>query len=174
GRIDNVLGVVHAKRLLLNPTQPLRELVTPVPFVPEAANIERTLLQLRARRDQMAIVVDEYGGVAGLVTLEDIIEEIVGDIEESQETPRGRPVRQTGPDEYILDGDLAVHEWLDAFKIDLSERRISTIGGFVISLLGRIPDVGDQTTYRNLRFTVEQMRGRRIRKLRLKLLEEPA
>lgn len=172
GEIDKVLGVVHAKRMLLNPSQPLRQLVTPVAFVPEAANVERALLQLRARRDQMAIVVDEYGGVAGLVTLEDIVEQIVGDIEESQEAGRGRPVRRIGPNEYILDGDLAIHEWLDAFKIDLAERRISTIGGFVISLLGRIPSVGDQTTYQNLRFTVKQMRGRRIRELRLELLEE--
>ena len=172
GDIDHVLGVVHAKRLLLDGGGDLRELVVKVPFLPEAANIERALLQLRVGRKQMAIVVDEYGGVAGLVTLEDIIEEIVGDIEETQEADRTRPVSRVGENEYLIDGDLAIHEWVDAFKIDLGGRRISTVGGFVISLLGRIPAVGDAADYRNLHFTVEGMRGRRISKLRLELTEE--
>ncbi len=172
GDIDHILGVVHAKRLLLNPNTALRDLVMKVPFVPEAANIERAMLQLRTTRKQMAIVVDEYGGVAGLVTLEDIVEQIVGDIEETQEPDHGRPVQRVGELEYLLDGDLAIHEWVDAFKIDLSGQRISTIGGFVISLLGRIPAVGDSVSYRNLHFTVEAMRRQRISKLRLQLLEE--
>jgi CBS domain containing-hemolysin-like protein len=172
GKIDNVLGVIHAKRLLLNPSRPLRELVSPVVFIPEAANIERALLQFRIRRAQTAIVVDEYGGVAGLITLEDVAERIVGDIEEAHEAARGDPVRQISRDVYMLDGDLAIHEWAQAFGIDLAERRVSTIGGFVTSLLGRIAAVGDEAAYRNLRFTVEQMRGRRISKVRLALEEE--
>jgi len=172
GKIDNVVGVIHAKRLLLNPSQPLRELVSPVVFIPEAANIERALLQLRVRRAQTAVVVDEYGGVAGLITLEDIVEQIVGDIEETQEAPRGEPVQRISQNVYMLDGDLAIHEWAEAFDLDLAERRVSTVGGFVTSLLGRIPAVGDKATYRNLHFTVEQMRGRRISKVRLELKEE--
>jgi len=171
GDIDHILGVVHAKRLLLAPETPLRRLVVPVPFMPEAANIERALLQLRVKRRQMAIAVDEYGGVAGLVTLEDIIEQIVGDIEETHEAPRRPAVERIGENEYLLDGDLAVHEWLEAFHIDLAGKRISTVGGFVISLLGRIPAEGDVANYRNLRFTVEEMRRRRIGRLRLELTE---
>jgi len=174
GEIDNILGVVHAKTTLLDPRRPLRELVRPVPFVPEEARIERTLMQLRDGRHQMAIVVDEYGGVAGLITLEDIVEEIVGDIEETHDAPRVDPVRKIAPDEYLLDGDLPVHEWVEAFKIELAEKRISTVGGFVTSLLGRIGEVGDVTHYRNLQFTVEEIRRRRISKIRLKLLEKSA
>ncbi len=172
GDIDHILGVIHVKRLLLEPDASLRDLVTELPFVPEAANIERTLLQLRVGKNQMAFVVDEYGGVAGLVTLEDIIEEIVGDIEEMQEATPGEPVHRVGEDEFIIDGDLPIHEWVDAFQIDLAGRRISTVGGFVVSLLGRIPVPGDIAEYRNLRFIVETMRGRRVSKLRLQLMEE--
>lgn len=171
---DHVVGVVHAKRLLLNPAVPLRELVAKVPFVPEAANVERLLLQFRVTRTQMAIVVDEYGGTAGLVTLEDVMEEIVGDMPASRVAAAEPAVQRVSDGEYLLDGDLAIHEWEDAFKIDLSSERISTVGGFVISLLGRIPREGDQAEYRNLRFTVVSMRRRRIDKLRVELREGQA
>jgi putative hemolysin len=168
--VDHVLGVVHAKRLLLPSTPPpLRELVAKVPFVPEAANVERLLLQFRVTRTQMAIVVDEYGGTAGLVTLEDVLKEIVGDMPDVRGAP-GPAVQRLSECEYLLEGDLAIHEWEDAFKIDLSSGQISTVGGFVISLLGRIPREGDQAQYRNLRFTVVSMRRRRIGTLRLELL----
>jgi putative hemolysin len=167
--IDHVVGVIHAKQLLLNPATPLRQLVAKVPFVPEAANVERLLLQFRVTRTQMAVVVDEYGGTAGLVTLEDVLEEIVGDIPDSRRAV-GAAVQYLGEEEYLLDGDLAIHEWEEAFRTDLSSRRISTVGGFVLSLLGRIPREGEQVEYRNLRFTVVSMRRRRIDKLRLQLL----
>ena len=172
--IDHVLGVVHAKRLLLGPAPPpLRQLVAKVPFVPEAARVERLLIQFRVTRTQMAIVVDEYGGTAGLVTLEDVLEEIVGDMPDSHAAAAGPAVQRISDSEYLLDGDLAIHEWEDAFKIDLSRGQISTVGGFVISLLGRIPQAGEQAEYRNLRFTVVSMRRRRIDKLRLELLGGP-
>ncbi len=169
--IDHVLGVIHAKRLLMDPQTPVRELVAEVPFVPEAGNVERLLLQFRVTGTQMAIVVDEYGGTAGLVTLEDVVEEIVGDIPDPHEAVAGPAVQRVGENEYLLNGNLAIHEWVDAFKIDLSGGRISTIGGFVTSLLGRIPRESDTVSYRNLRFTVEAMRRRRIEKLRLQLVE---
>ncbi len=167
--IDHVLGVIHAKRLLLNPAAPLRQLVAKVPFVPEAANVERVLLQFRVTRTQMAIVVDEYGGTAGLVTLEDVMEEIVGDIPDDR-SGAAPSVQHLDEGEYLLDGELAIHEWEEAFRIDLSGRRVSTVGGFVISLLGRIPREGDRVEYRNLRFTVVSMRRRRIDKIHLQLL----
>jgi CBS domain containing-hemolysin-like protein len=169
GHIDAVLGMVHAKRLLLNPDASLRELVVKVPFVPEAGSVERALLQFRVTRTQMAIVVDEYGGTAGLVTLEDALEQIVGDIPDARDEATGPAVERISPRQYVLDGDLAIHEWVDAFKMDLAGKRISTVGGFVTSLLGHIPRVGQEAAYGNLRFRVESMRGRRIGKLRLEL-----
>ena len=175
GDIDHVVGVVHAKRLLLSPQTSMRDLVTAPTYVPEAANIERVLLHLRVSAAQMAIVVDEYGGTAGLVTLEDVLEEIVGDIPDPRDADRGPLVERTGRREYLLDADLAIHEWTEAFKTDLGSREISTIGGFVLSRLGRMAAVGDTVSYRNLLFTVVSMRGRRgrrIGKLRLQLLED--
>jgi len=171
GDIDRLLGVVYAKRLLLEGAADIGQLVEKVPFVPEAANIERVLLQLRVTRRQMAMVVDEYGGIVGLVTLEDIVEQIVGDIEEVHGVAPEQTVRRLADGEYLIDGDLSIHDWVEAFKIDLSGQRISTVGGFVVSLLGHIPVAGDSVTYRNLRFTVVEMRGRRVSKLRLELLE---
>jgi len=168
------VGVVPARRLLLSPQTPIRELLSPPTYVPEAANIERVLLHLRTRRTQMAIVVDEYGGTAGLVTMEDVLEEIVGDIPDPRGDDRGPLVRHTGTHEYLIDADLAIHEWTEAFKTDLESREISTIGGFVLLRLGRMAAVGDTVTWRNLLFTVVSMRGRRGRRigtLRLQLLE---
>jgi len=169
GDLDHVHGVIHAKRVLLNPAADLRRLIVPVPFIPETGTAERALLQFRVTRTQMAIVVDEYGGTAGLVTLEDVLEEIVGDIPDPAGAERGAAVERVAPGEYRIDGDLGIHEWADAFQFDLAGRRISTIGGFVTSLLGRIPRVGDTATHRNIAFTVETMRRRRIGSLRVRL-----
>ena len=149
----------------------IRELLAKAPFVPEAANIERVLLQFRVTRTQMAIVVDEYGGTAGLVTLEDVLHEIVGEIPDPNAAERYH-VERISNREYLIDGELGIHQWADVFPTDLSRRRISTVGGFVTSQLGRMPKVGDRVTHRNLRFIVESMRGRRIQTLRLELLED--
>jgi CBS domain containing-hemolysin-like protein len=122
----------------------------------------------------MAIVVDEYGGTAGLVTLEDVMEEIVGDIRAPEEAQAGPVVQRIDDNVYLLEADLAIHEWADAFGMGLSQRRVSTIGGFVMSRLRRLPRVGDEVDYRNLRFTVQSMRGRRIGKLLLRLRDDPS
>jgi putative hemolysin len=170
--IDNIVGVVHAKRLFLRPDAPVREHVRDVIFVPEAADLEKLLLQFRVKRRQMAMVVDEYGGLAGLVTLEDALEEIVGDIPDTEGERPPQPVQRIGGNAYLVDGMLSVHEWVDAFHMDIAIERYRTIGGFVASLLGRMPRVGDEATYRNLRFEVVSMRGRRIGRLRIELQGE--
>ena len=169
GDVDNIVGVIVARSLLLSPRKPLRELLKGVTFVPEAASVERLLVGFRANSTKLAIVVDEYGGTAGLVTLEDVLEEIVGDMPDPREIDTEPAVRQIADRLYVLDGNLPIHEWADAFEIDLRRRRITTVGGFVTWMLGRIPRVGDTATYRNLHFTVESMHRRRIGRLRLQL-----
>ncbi|MFW6133410.1 MAG: hemolysin family protein [Planctomycetota bacterium] len=171
GGPDHIIGTIHARDVLLRPDEPLRRLVGEVAFVPESATVESLLRQLRRRGAQMAIAVDEYGGTAGLVTMEDALEEIVGDIPDPQDRLRGPAVTELGPRQYVIDADLGIHEWVDAFGIDLHGHRINTVGGFVTSLLGRIPRTGDTVTYRNLRFTVDSMRGRRVGKLRVELTD---
>ncbi len=162
--LDHLLGVIHAKRLLLNPETPIPELLRPVSFLPETADLDKVLTQFRTTRRQMAIVVDEYGGTAGLITLEDVLEEIVGDLSDRRDKPSvPAAVRRIGPTQYVVSGDLSVRDWAEAFgMVEPVEGRISTFGGLVTSLLGRIPRAGDTVTYRNLRFTVRAMRRRRV------------
>jgi putative hemolysin len=172
GQLDHVLGVVHAKRVLLNHHTPLREMIRPVWFVPETARLDTVLAQFRKRHNQMAIVVDEYGGTAGLVTLEDVLEEIVGNIPDRREEPLPEPVAGLGQGRYRISGDLAVRDWAEAFDFTLEHGRISTVGGFVTSLLGRLARPGDCVSCRNLTFTVEAVRGRRIETLTLARQED--
>ncbi len=167
--IDHIVGVVHAKHLLADSGLTLRKAVCPIRFVPESAPLERLLVHFRATRSQLAVVVDEYGGTAGLVTLEDVLEEIVGEITDDRDHRPEPVVRQVGPDQWLVDADLPIHEWADAFPTDLTGARFKTVGGFVVSLLGRIPSVGEQAEYRNITFTVEAMRRRRIALLRVQL-----
>jgi CBS domain containing-hemolysin-like protein len=169
---DNIIGIVRAKHLLLRPHTPLRELAGEALFVPATANLEQLLGQFRKARRQLAIVVDEYGGTAGLVTLEDVLEEIVGDLPDATGEQRGPQVQRIAQGEYLVDGDLAIHDWGDFFNVDLSAERISTIGGFVMSRFGRVPRIGEVTHYQNLRFTVERMQNRRIARVRLQLEPE--
>jgi CBS domain containing-hemolysin-like protein len=122
----------------------------------------------------MAIVVDEFGGTAGLLTLEDILEEIVGDIPDEHSAQKPSAVERVSDREYLVDGDLPIHEWAEEFRMRIPTRRISTVGGFVIWRLGRIPRVGDSVDFRNLRMTVAAMRGRRVSKVQLELLQGAA
>lgn len=171
GDLDHVVGVVYAKRLLAETGKGLRELLEPAQFVPEAASLERVLLQFRATRNPLAVVVDEYGGTAGIVTLEDVLEEIVGEIVEEGDAERAPAVQQVGPGQWLVAGNLPIHEWAEDFGVDLAAVRFSTVGGFVISLLGHIPSVGAKATYRNVTFTVEAVRRRRISLLRVRVEE---
>lgn len=169
--LDHILGVVHVKRLLLEEKAP-RELVQPAQFVPQHATLERVLLQLRATAGTLAIVVDEYGGTAGLLTLENVVEEIVGDIREAREAAGPQAVTQVSANEWLIDGDLPVHEWAEAFGADIARGRVATVGGLVTSLLGHIPAVGETAERHNVTFTVEAMRRRRVALVRVRLKEK--
>lgn len=173
GDLDHIVGVVHVKHLLADSELTLRAAADEIRFVPESAPLERLLVHFRATGSQLAVVVDEYGGTAGLVTLEDVLEEIVGEITEGMDHRPVPVVRRVGPGQWLVDADLPIHEWTDAFPTDLAGARFNTVGGFVVSLLGHIPSVGEQAEYRNVTFTVEEMRRRRIALLRVQLREGP-
>ncbi len=166
GSVDNIIGVVALRQLFLKPGVPLDRLVQPVQFVPEQKTVESLLEFFRQTETDMAVVVDEYGGIAGSVWLEDIAEELFGRI---ATPPSLEPIKLLGPFQYRLAGDLAIHDWAEVFGIDLEETRVSTIGGLVTALLGRIPRKGDTACIGNLKFTVEQVRRHRIETVILSL-----
>ncbi|UCE98638.1 MAG: HlyC/CorC family transporter [Planctomycetota bacterium] len=165
-KIDNIIGLVHLRQLLLRPDTSLDKLVQQVHFVPEQKTVESLLEFFRREHTDTAIVVDEYGGIAGSVRLEDIAEELIGPIEFTEGI---EPIEQIGPFAYRLAGNLAIHDWAEAFGVDPVETRLSTIGGLVTAILGRIPKTGDVARLKNLKFTVERVRKRRIETLILTL-----
>lgn len=164
--IDNIVGQVYLRQLLLHSDISVDKLVQQINFVPEQKTIESLLEFFRKTGTDTAVVVDEYGGIAGSVSLEDIAEELLGPIEITDVTD---PIEQIGPLEYRLAGDLSIHEWAEAFGIDAAEARISTIAGLVTASLGKIPQTGDVAHIKNLKFTVERMRKHRIETLILTL-----
>jgi len=166
GEIDNIVGLVHLRQILLKGDVSLDRIVQKVNFVPEQKTVESLLEFFRRSRTDTAVVVDEYGGIAGSVCLEDIAEELLGQIEPTRQV---EPVQQTGPFEYRLAGNLAVHDWAEVFGIDLAQTRQVTIGGLVTALLGKIPKTGDTAHLKNLKFTVETVQKRRIETLVLTL-----
>jgi len=164
--VDNIVGVVYLRQILLRPNVSLDKIVQKIHFVPEQKNVESLLDFFRNTGTDMAIVVDEYGGIAGLVQLEDIAEELLGPIEFTETI---EPIEKVGPFEYRFAGNLAIHDWAEAFGIESEETRISTIGGFVTILLGKIPESNDTVYLRNLKFTIEKVHKHRIETVILKL-----
>jgi CBS domain containing-hemolysin-like protein len=170
--IDNVVGVLYAKDLLPYLKQgrtdiALRSIVRAAYFIPETKRASDLLPDLQQRRVHMAIAVDEYGGTAGIVTIEDLLEEIVGEIQDEYDTEE--PVIEcVADDEYIVDAriDLGeLNQWTDA---SLPTEDSDTLGGFIYTELGKVPVVGDQVHHDDLSFTVESVAGRRIGKVRIR------
>ena len=161
--IDNIVGVVSAPDVLLSDSRRVRDHVQPVPlFVPETARIEAVLHEFRERRCQFGIVVDEYGGFAGILTLEDIVEEIVGDISDEFDVEKAEPVRQIAPDKFVLSGGLSIRDWSELFGLDVDLAEVETLGGFIALRLGRLPSEGECITLGNLVFTVLTASRRRV------------
>lgn len=184
---DDIIGVLHIKdvfRLLFdNPNagmMPASELVRPAYVVPETRPIDDTLQDLRGQRTHMAIVVDEYGGLAGIVTLEDLIEELVGEISDEFD-PGYEPLREIGPDLFDIDGRLSLLDLLDRLDLPrgaLGEAEAESVGGLVTDALERIPVVGDTVAVGPLVFEVLAMDGYRVALVRVQRIraverEEP-
>ena len=163
GDIDHIVGLVNASDVLLSDSQRVRDHVRPVPlFVPETARIEAVMHEFRERRCQFGVVVDEYGGCAGIITLEDIVEEIVGDISDEFDDEKAEPVRQIAPDKFVLSGGLSIRDWSEFFGLDVDLAEVETLGGFIALRLGRLPSEGECVTLGNLVFTVLTVSRRRV------------
>ncbi len=168
--IDHVVGMIHAKDLF-QPVQGLLDsadlltLKRDILFVPESRPLEALQRDFQQRRVHMAIVVDEYGGTSGLVTLEDILEEIVGEIQDEFDTEA--PRMQSTPDGYVVDGLVLLEEVASRLGFTLPEQESATLGGFVIVSLGRIARIGDTVSLDGYTARVVEMKGRRVSKLLL-------
>jgi putative hemolysin len=173
--LDSIIGVVHVKDILLrstsgDTTSPARAVMRPALYVPESKTVVSLLNEMRARRTQMAIVVDEYGGTAGIVTLEDLIEEIVGEITSEYGAER-RLIRSMSRREAIVDAAITIPDFNEAMEVGLPTDGPDTIGGFIFDRLGRIPDSGDSFRYADLEFEVLSMAGQRISLVRVRRVE---
>ncbi|UCG55715.1 MAG: HlyC/CorC family transporter [Phycisphaerales bacterium] len=167
GSPDNVLGKVDIRDLLLQPRRSLREVMRPVQFVPEQKTVEALLQFLRKMRTDTAAVVDEFGGVSGSVSIEDVAEELFGPLQSDE---AAEPVEQLGPSQYRLSGNLPIHDWIKTFGVSPAQSDITTVGGWVTALLGRIPKAGDTTHWKNLQFKVERMQRHRVRTVMLTIV----
>jgi len=169
--LDEILGVAHVREVLRAGRSDAHasEFARPARFVPESLGAAALHAELRAAGEEMAVVVDEYGGTAGLVTLEDTLEAVIGRLDDEFDAPEPPAVREVAPGRYVLAGDLAISDWEDLFDIDVGELPVDRLGGLVTALLGRVPARGDRVRFRNLRFTVERMRGRRVAEVHIEL-----
>lgn len=172
GEPDRVLGRVTLRELLRHPARPIRGLTMPVKFVPEVASALDLVRSLRQDNASEAVVVDEYGGTAGVVTVEDAFEQILGDLRSEGEA-RGPAVEPLGEDRFRVPGDLSIREWNEAFGFEVVPREFETVGGFVTALLGRIPKAGDRVRVGELELVIGEVKRRRVLTVELGLCATP-
>jgi CBS domain containing-hemolysin-like protein len=177
GSIDRVTGIFYLKdslRYLRDGRREIRvaEIMRPAYFVPESKKVDELLREMQKRRVHLAIVVDEYGGTAGMVTIEDILEEIVGEIQDEFD-PEEVLVEHLSDSETIVDATMTLDDVNDALSVQLEEEDVDTLGGLVYAKLGRVPEEGDAVEVGNVRLVVHEVEGNRITRVRVQRVETP-
>lgn len=175
--IDNIVGLVYLKDLLAtwlkeHENRPIKHYLREAYFVPEAKKLDDLLAEMQAKQIHMAIVVDEYGGTAGLVTIEDIVEEIVGEIRDEYDVEEEASFQQIGEREYIFSGGIDLDDVNRLMDAELVKDTSETLGGFIYSQLGRVPAAGDRIEAGGLVLIVEEVSGRRIHRVRAMRAEQ--
>ena len=175
--VDKILGIIHARDVLAslasdNSDDSLRVLLRPAFIIPETKRVDDLLEELQERRTQIAIVVDEYGGTEGLVTMEDLLEEIVGEIEDEFSRSRDSQVIHQSDGKVLVDAGVTTEHVEEIFGVSLDTTEVDTVGGYVYHALGRIPQAGDVVETELLHIQVVSMLGRRLRKLRIHLKDQ--
>lgn len=172
--IDNIIGTLHAKDLLPywgTDDMAIRDIMRPPYFIPETKKISEVLQDLRDNKSHMAIVIDEYGGTAGILTLEDIIEEIIGEVMDEYDAEQKLIIEHE-------DGSISVNARLDVekledfLKVDLPEGDFESVGGFIISLIGKVPEVNEKVIYDDLEIVIEAATSRKIDRVRIRKLDQ--
>ncbi len=176
---DEVVGVLLAKDLLRysskrDPEQfSVRELLRPAVFVPESKRLNVLLKEFRASRNHLAIVVDEYGGVAGMVTIEDVLEQIVGEIEDEHDIDEETFIRKYSDVNFTVKALTPIEDFNEYFDTEFSDEEFDTIGGLVTHKLGRLPKRGETIIIENMSFKILNADNRRIRLMKVTLLRSP-
>ena len=176
--VDNIVGVVHAKDILgylADGRRPasLREIARAPYFVPEGKRIDELLAELREHKVHLAVVVDEYGGTAGLVTIEDVLEEIVGEIQDEYDREEAT-MQRVSDREAIVDARVSLDDLNELLGLEIESEDVDTVGGFVYHQLGRMPAPGDEIRVDGLTMRVLSVLGRRIKKIRVEKVAEAA
>jgi CBS domain containing-hemolysin-like protein len=176
--LDDIVGVLHVRDLFTAVHDRgiadvrLDEIVRPATIVPETKDLASLLQEFRRTNNHFAVVVDEYGGMAGICTLEDLLEEIVGEIEDEFDVPEEQ-IEQVDEDTYRIDGMFGIDEFNERFGTDLPDEDYHTLAGFVFGQLGRAPQPGDDVSYDGMRFDVLEVDGNRIERVAVNFLERP-
>ncbi|MDA8206878.1 MAG: hemolysin family protein [Thermaerobacter sp.] len=178
GTIDDITGVIYARDILAYGREkpldtPARELARPVQFVPETKKIDSLFSDFRRQRTQIAVVMDEYGGTAGIVTIEDLLEEIVGEIQDEYDDQEEELLKEITPGVVEVAGLLALDELNERCDLNLPHEDFDTVGGLVLHLLGRVPIEGEVVRLDNVEITVSQVEGRRVSRAVVRVLEQP-
>ncbi len=171
GNIDNIAGIAYGKGVLKHlakGTRPssLREIIRPAHFVPESKKVHEMLAEMREKQLSIAIVVDEYGGTAGLVTIEDLLEEIVGEIRDEFDIQE-QEVQLLTANDAIVDGRVSIDDLAEIFDVEIPKNDFDSIGGLIVNELGRMPSVGDHVRVNGISLRVLSVAGRRIKKVRV-------
>ncbi len=176
GHPDAVSGVIYAKDILASEEggKPWHALIRPAAFVPEGKTLDRQLRDFQRGPSHLAVVVDEFGGTAGLVTLEDILEQIVGEIQDEYDIDEVAPIQVLGQDQLRVEGGVALSELEGVLGHTFDREDVSTVGGLVLAELGRVPRSGEALDLQGYRLTVEQVVRRRVRRVSVHRLPEAA
>ncbi|WP_078121238.1 HlyC/CorC family transporter [Thiosocius teredinicola] len=172
-----VIGILLAKDLLQYcgesaPRFKLRDIVRSAVFVPESKRLNVLLREFRASRNHMAIVIDEYGNAAGLVTIEDVLEQIVGEIEDEYDFDEGAFILKRGPNNYMIKAHTTIEDFNEHFEVEFDDSDYDTIGGLTVNAFGHLPVRGESVVVGGFRFTVVRADSRKVRLLNVERIED--
>lgn len=182
---DNIVGIVYAKDLLrltlMPPASPgvpaeagLEKIMREPLFIPETKNVMEMLLEFQSRKNHLAIALDEYGGTSGLLTFEDVLEEIVGDIEDEYDFPQPDDIQLQADGNLLVSGRAELEELQEHLRVDLENGQVDTIGGYLSQMAGRVPRKGDVFDVHGYRFTIQEADQKKVRWIRVQRLSDHA
>lgn len=166
-KLDQIVGVLYSRDLLFKEYSRWQELIHPLLVIPESLRIDELLVQFREREEEIALVVDEYGGTAGIVTLEDIVEELVGEIEDEYQKEK-KKFEIIPPSTYIVAGDISLNEISEILGRDIRVEGITTLAGLLLNLFQKVPSSGQSIEYKGLKFFIDEVSRNKIKKVTIR------